>query len=126
MNMENRFQILTSVDVLNTLHGGVTEPQVSLNKLENSREMRIKVPSIDPNLIQVEINNNTLSVWFSIDIKSAGKDVRLPYVIHNRPLPYYIDISRINSSVDGNELVITLPFNALARGYHRKIKTNEE
>lgn len=122
--MENRFQILTSVDVLNTLHGGVTEPQVSLTKTEDSREMRIKVPSIDPELIEVEINNNTLSVWFSIDINSAGKNVRLPYIIYNRPLPYFIDINRINSMVDGNELVITLPFNALAKGYHRKIRTN--
>ena len=124
--MENRFEILTSVDVLNTLHGGVTEPQVALKQLENSREMRIRVPSIDPESIQVEIKNNKLSIWFAININSVGKIVRLPYIIYDRQLPYFIDISRINSTVDGNDLVIALPFNALAKGYHKKIKSNEE
>ena len=39
INMENRLDLLTSVDVLNTLHGGVSEPQVSVNQLDNSREV---------------------------------------------------------------------------------------
>ena len=121
--MENRFDILTSVDVLNTLHGGVSEPQVSLNQLEHSREMRVKVPSINPESIQVEVNNNTLFVYYVMNISSAGKNIRLPYTIHNKPLPYYIDIGKINSVVEDNQLVITLPFNALADGYHKKIKT---
>lgn len=124
--MENRLEILTSVDVLNTLHGGVVEPQVTLNQLENSREMRIKVGSIDPESIQVEINNNRLFIYFVLPITAAGKNIRLPYTIYNRTLPYYIDINNINSSVEGNELVVNLPFNALANGYHRKIKASED
>ena len=124
-NMENRFEILTSVDVLNTLHGGVTEPQVSVKHLENAREMRIRIPSIDPESIQVEINGNKLSIWFAININTALKRVQLPYMIHNRTVPYFIDISKINSMVDENALVITLPFNALAKGYHKKIKIND-
>jgi HSP20 family molecular chaperone IbpA len=124
--MENRLDLLTSVDVLNTLHGGVSEPQVSVNQLDNSREMRIKVPSIDPELIQVEVTNNRLFVYYVMNIDSAGKNIRLPYAIYNRQLPYFIDIGRINSTVDENELVITLPYNALADGYHKKIKTRED
>ena len=124
--MENRLEILTSVDVLNTLHGGISEPQVSLNQLEGARELRIKVPSIDPESIQVEVNNNMLSIYYTMNIISAGKNIRLPYGIYNRQVPYYIDISKINSAVEGTELVVTLPFNALADGYHRKIKTGED
>jgi HSP20 family molecular chaperone IbpA len=122
--MENSFDILTSVDVLNTLHGGVSEPQVSLNQLEHSREMRVKVASIEPESIQVEVNNNRLFVYYVMNISSAGKNIRLPYTVYNKPLPYYIDIGKINSVVEENQLVITLPFNALADGYHKKIKTN--
>lgn len=125
-NMENKLEILTSVDVLNTLHGGVSEPQVTLTQLEHAREMRIKVPSIDAESIQVEVNNNTLFVYYVINIKSAGKDIRLPYTIYNRTLPYFIEIGKINSAIEGRELVITLPFNSLANGYHRKIKTRED
>jgi HSP20 family molecular chaperone IbpA len=124
--MENRLDLLTSVDVLNTLHGGVSEPQVSVNQLDNCREVRVKVPSIDPESIQVEINNNTLFVYFVMNINSAGKNIRLPYTIYNRKLPYFIDIGKINSTIEGSQLVITLPFNALADGYHRKIKTGED
>jgi hypothetical protein len=124
--MENRLDLLTSVDVLNTLHGGISEPQVSVNQLGNSREVRIKVPSIDPESIQVEINNNSLFVYYVMNISSAGKNIRLPYTIYNRPLPYFIDIGKINSAVEGSQLVITLPFNALADGYHKKIKTRED
>ncbi len=124
--MENKLDLLTSVDVLNTLHGGVSEPQVSVNQLDNSREVRIKVPSIDPESIQVEINNNSLFVYYVMNISSAGKDIRLPYTIYNRPLPYFIDIGKINSIIEGSKLVITLPFNALADGYHKKIRTRED
>jgi HSP20 family molecular chaperone IbpA len=124
--MENKLDLLTSVDVLNTLHGGVSEPQVSVNQLDNSRELRIKVPSIDPESIQVEINNNALFVYYILNISSAGKNIRLPYTIYNRQLPYFIDIGKINSTVEGSQLVITLPFNALADGYHRTVRTKED
>ena len=124
--MENRLDILTSVDVLNTLHGGISEPQILLNQREQAREMRIKVPGINPDSIEVEVNNNTLNVFYFLNINSAGKNLRLPYTIYNRTLPYFIEISKINSSIEGEEIVITLPFNTLANGYHRKIKTSED
>src|SRR5688500_9788231 len=124
INMENRLDILTSVDVLNTLHGGISEPQLLLKQHEHAREMRVRVPGIDPETIQVEVNNNTLFVYYTLNVNSAGKDIRLPYTIYNRPLPYFIEISNINSTIEDKELVITLPFNSLANGYHKKIKTN--
>jgi HSP20 family molecular chaperone IbpA len=128
MNMENRqhLDILTSVDVLNTLHGGVSEPQIFLNQLQHSREMRIKVPSVAPTSIQVEVNNNTLFIYYVMTIESDGQNIRLPYTIYNRALPYFIDIDKINSTVEDQELVVTLPFNALENGYHKKITTRED
>jgi HSP20 family molecular chaperone IbpA len=123
--MENRLDLLTSVDVLNTLHGGISEPQVSVSQLDNSREVRVRVPSIDPESIQVEVTENRLFVYYVMNINSAGKDIRLPYTIYNRQLPYFIDIGKINSTAEGNQLVITLPYNALADGYHKKIRTRD-
>lgn len=124
--MENRFDILTSVDVLNTLHGGISEPQVVMKQLQNSRELLVKVPGVDPSTIQVEITNNRLFAYYAIDISSAGKHVKLPYTIYNRQLPYFVDISNIDATVDGNKLIIRLPYNELAHGYHKKIKTSED
>lgn len=124
--MENRLDILTSVDVLNTLHGGTVEPQVLLSEREDARELHIRVPSIDPESIEVEINNNLLFVYYAVNLNSAGKNIRLPYTIYNKALPYFIDIGKIHSSIEGNKLIITLPFNRLANGYHKKIKTNKD
>src|SRR5687767_9614942 len=118
--------ILTSVDVMNTLHGGISEPQIVLDQFEQGREMRVRVPSISPESIQVEVTNNNLFVYYVISIDSAGKNIRLPYTIYNRALPYFIDISKIHSEIERKELVITLPYNALANGYHKKIKTKED
>src|SRR5688572_24798645 len=124
--MEHKLELLTSVDVLNTLHGGISEPQVSINQFENAREIRVKVPGVDLESIQVEVNTNVLSIHYTMNIMSAGKNIRLPYRIFNRQLPYYVDISKIHSAIEGKELVVTLPFNALADGYHKKIKTKED
>lgn len=124
--MENRLDILTSVDVLNTLHGGTVEPQVLRIQLEDSQELHVRVPSIDPTSIEVEVNNNRLFIYYAVNLTAAGKELRLPYAIYNNALPYYIDISRIHSTIEGNILVITLPFNTLSKGYHRKITTDSD
>lgn len=124
--MENRLDILTSVDVLNTLNGGTVEPQVLRVQLEDSQELHVRVPSIDPTSIEVEVNNNRLFIYYAVNLTAAGKELRLPYAIYNNALPYYIDISKIHSTIEGNILVITLPFNTLSKGYHRKIKTDSD
>lgn len=124
--MENRLDILSSVDVLNTLHGGIVEPQVLQVRGDDSQELHVHVPSIDAATIEVEINNNRMFIYYSVNLTAAGKDLRLPYSIYNKILPYYVDISRIHSAIVNNTLVITLPFNTLANGYHRKIKTDRE
>jgi hypothetical protein len=124
--MENRLDILTSVDVLNTLHGGIVEPQVVQLRRDDSQELRVQVPSIDPATIEVEINNNKMFIFYAVNLTAAGKDLRLPYAIYSKTLPYYVDISGIHSTIESNTLVITLPFNPLANGYHRKIRTDRD
>ena len=126
MRKNEYLTLLTSVDVLNTLHGGVIEPRVVLNQLEQSREMRIKVPSVDPGLILVEVNNNNLFIYYVMNLTSSGKTVRLPYSIYNHDIPYFIDISKINSQVEEDELIVNLPYNSLANGYHKRITTTED
>jgi HSP20 family molecular chaperone IbpA len=124
--MENRLDILTSVDVLNTLHGGTVEPQVVRVQREDSQELHVRVPSIDPTSIAVEVNNNRLFIYYDVNLTAAGKELRLPYAIYNNALPYYVDIGGIHSTVEDSTLVITLPFNSLSKGYHRKIKTDSD
>lgn len=126
--MDNKkFQdLLTSVDVLNTLHGGISEPSLSFGQQADGREIRVNVPGIAKEALQVEVHNNSLSVFYLIPIESMGKMIQMPQVVYNRKIPYFIDISGIRAVFEENDLVVRLPFNKLSSGYHRKLEIGEE
>jgi HSP20 family molecular chaperone IbpA len=111
---------------MNTLGGGRTEPVVKLAQFTNSREVRVRVPGIDPENIEVEINENRVVIFYKINVESLGKQVAVPYSVYNKQQPYFIDVSKIVAQVEEGELVVTLPYNQLANGYHRRVKTRED
>lgn len=124
MKRTNYLDLITSIDVLNTVNGGVSEPQLNLIHYEDYREIHIKVPGIRLDDIHVEVHNNNLSIFYLINIISDERMVQLPRFIYNRNVPYYIDISKIKAYLENEELVVKLPFNKLANGYHKEIKAN--
>jgi HSP20 family molecular chaperone IbpA len=121
----NYLDLLTSIDVLNTLNGGVSEPQMNMNHHEEYREIRLKVPGIKQEDVHVEVHNNNLSIYYFINVVSGEKLIQLPRFVYNRAVPYFIDINKINARLDHEELVVKLPFNRLANGYHKEIKIKE-
>ena len=126
MDKKQYLNLLTSVDVMNTVNGGRTEPVVKLAQLTNSREVRVKVSGINPEDIEVEINENRVEIFYLITVKTGGRDLEIPYSVYSKQQPYFIDVSKIVAQVEDGELVVTLPFNKLANGYHRRVKTKED
>lgn len=122
MKKKEFVDLLTSVDVLNTLHGGVSEPSLELYQDQLGRQIRVKVPGIGTEAIHVEIHNNTLSIFYFIPITSASNVIMMPSMVYNKSIPYFIDTPKIQSRLDGEELVVEMPFNESANGYHRKIE----
>ncbi len=121
--MKTKFNdLVTSIDVLNTLHGGVSEPFLSIREQTAGQELHVRVPGVDKEALQIEIVNNQLSVFYVIPIYSAGKQIQLPQIIYNQPIPYFVDATKIEGTYEENELVVVLPFNELSNGYNRKIK----
>ena len=125
MKKTNYLDLITSIDVLNTVNGGVSEPNLNLIHYEDYREIRLKIPGIKLEDIRVEVHNNNLSIFYFIGIISGDKMVQLPRFVYNRNVPYYIDISKIKARLENEELVVNLPFNRLAKGYHKEIKIRE-
>lgn len=120
--MSNKFKhLLTTVDLLNTLNGGVSEPYVSFREEPTGRELRVRVPGVRKEMLQVEINENQLSVSYHIPLTTSGKQVYLPNEVIKQTLPYFIEISGINATYEDNELVVKLPYNELLNGYNRKV-----
>ena len=124
-NSSQSLDLVTTVDVLNTLSGGISEPQQSFQETEVGRELRIRVPGIHKGLMNVEIHNNHLTIYYYINIASYDKLVQVPQIIYNRAVPYYIDIGKIHATFEIDELVVHMPFNKLSNGYHRKVRINE-
>jgi len=126
IEMDNYLDLLTSVDVMNTLNGGRTEPIVKLSQTKNYREVTVRIPGIDSGSIEVEVNDNLVAIYYTMNIQAVDKLVKLPYSVYNRKQPYFIDVSKIQAQVRAGELVVKLPFNQLANGYHKKIRTRED
>ena len=125
-NQNQYMNLITSVDVMSTLNGGRTEPVVKLHQHTDSREVRVKIPGIDPKQIEVEVNENRVAIFYMMNVASAGKEIAMPYSVYNRQQPYFIDVSKIVAQVEEQELVVTLPFNQLANGYHKRVKKSED
>lgn len=124
--MKNKFKsLLTTVDLLNTLNGGVSEPYLSYREHADGRELRVRVPGVSKELLQVEINNNQLNVYYHIPMETSGKQVFLPKEVISQTLPYFIEIPGIQATYEENELVVRLPFNELSNGYNRKVPIGE-
>ena len=112
----NYLDLITSIDVLNTLNGGVSEPQMNMNHFEDYREIRLKVPGIKQEDVHVEVHNNNLSIYYFINIVSNEKLIQIPKFVYNRSVPYFIDINKINARLEDEDLIVKLPFNKLANG----------
>lgn len=110
-------------DIMNILSGGMSEPIIKLTTEDNAHQLVIKVPGVDVNTLSIEIINNTLSVFHALEVASETQSTIIPRVIFNKPIPQFIDISKIEASRKENELIIQLPFNA--EGYRRRVKIND-
>ena len=120
--MNNKFKhLLTTVDMLNTLNGGVSEPYLSFREQPGGRELRVRVPGVSKEMLQVEINDNQLTVFYVIPMEASGKKVYLPKEVVKQTIPYFIEIPGIQATYEQNELVVKLPFNELSNGYNRKV-----
>jgi HSP20 family molecular chaperone IbpA len=124
--MKTKFSdLITSVDVLNTIHGGVSEPFISFREKEQGHEIHVRIPGVSKDAIQVEVNGSDLSVFYLIPIVSNKKMIYMPQVIHTQRIPFFIEAAGIKATYRDNELIVNMPFNKLSNGQNRKIQIEE-
>jgi hypothetical protein len=119
--MKREFKgLTTSLDILNTVHGGISEHYVSHRENEGGREVHVKIPGVNKDLVHAEIiNNNQLSVFYLIPVVSSGVLMHLPRVVFHEVVPDVIDVLNIKAAWEQNNFVVRLPFNQQPN--HRKI-----
>lgn len=106
-------ELLTSIDVLNTLNGGVSEHQLVLRKFSDHGEVRVKVPGVSENDLKAEVHDNTLRVRYSFLIQSDNFWVEVPKIVYDKAIPDNVDIEAITASFEDDFLVVKLPFTSL-------------
>jgi HSP20 family molecular chaperone IbpA len=114
-------ELLASIDLLNTFNGGVSEPKMSLKQFQGHREVHVNVPGVSEENLKVKIHNNTLSVFYIVPLQSDGLPIAVPKVVYNNPIPYFVDAAQISARYEDGFLIVTLPFNGMAKGYDREI-----
>jgi HSP20 family molecular chaperone IbpA len=114
-------ELIQSIDITNTLNGGVSEPAVKISQHEGYRQIELKVPGMTEENMHVKINNNQLVVYFERAIASQGESIYVPYIVYNKPIPYFVDVKNIRAHYNDGVLTVQLPFNELANGYQRDI-----
>ncbi len=119
-------QLLDSINLLNTLNGGVVEPVVELNQFTDHRQIRALVPGFAPEELKVEIHNNYLMVFYTHRFQGKEGEITVPRFVYHKAIPYFVDRQNIHASVEDDVLVVKLPFNELANGYHRSISVEQE
>jgi len=114
-------EILQTIDITNTLNGGVAEPMVKLTRFPEYRQIELSVPGMGEENMHVKINNNQLVIFYTHHIESRGQVISVPRFIYNKPIPYFIDATKIKAMYEGNVLKVQLPYNELANGFHRDV-----
>lgn len=118
-------ELLASIDILNTLNGGIIEPRLRLSQHATHRQIELTAPGIAHEQMKAEIHNNELTVYYVIPVEAQETEVQVPQIVYKKQIPYFVDRKRITANFDGQKLVVQLPFNELANGYHRDITANK-
>jgi HSP20 family molecular chaperone IbpA len=114
-------EIIQSIDVGNTLHGGISQSEVRISQHADYRQVELWVPGVSDEHMHVKINNNQLVVYFEHVIESRGALISIPFIAYNKQIPYFIDAQKIRANYVEGVLTVQLPYNELANGYHRDI-----
>ena len=117
-------ELMTSIDMMNTLNGGTSQPFVRFQKFQTYHQITIRVPGAEVNQIKVEVNNNQLTVYYLTPILTQEKEMHFPKVLYNKSIPYFVDVNKISSREEESMLIVNLPFNEFAEGYHKDISVS--
>ncbi|MDQ4139851.1 MAG: Hsp20/alpha crystallin family protein [Bacteroidota bacterium] len=102
-------QIAHQIDVLNTLGGGISLPQVKVDKHEKGAIIRVAIPSVSPKAYQIALNQNQLTIM-AIHRPENDSDAVFPLFSQHFMLPPQIDLSRIDAVFADQELQVRLPY----------------
>jgi len=116
--------LLLTADVMNTLNGGMSKPDIRMSREKDGYILQAKVPGVDPERMQIEIKNNQLFLFHHISLHNDELYDGIhfiPFHIGFVVIPFDVEIKQIKAVYEGGELKVIMPFNEFSNGFHKRI-----
>ena len=117
-NNELSKNLARTADFINTVNGGTVYPTFTTVKKRDHYKIQVTMPSVDPNDLKVEINNEMLMIFHQMEVK----DVNVPNVIGMFQLSTDAVIDEITAEYEDQLLTVIIPKDQMSGGFRREIK----
>ncbi len=101
--------IAPQLDLLNTIGGGVAQPQLRVEKRPKGVLLRVAAPTVAPESFHVVLNDQRLTVYGEYR-HQPDDQLAAPLFVQTLDLPRNLDLTRIDAVHEGTELRIRIPF----------------
>ena len=101
--------IAPQLDLLNTIGGGVAQPQIRVDQRPKGVILRVAMPTVAADQFRVVLNNQKLTV-FGEYRHEPDDQLSAPLFVQTLDLPNNLDLTRIDAVHEGQELRVRIPF----------------
>ena len=101
--------IAPQLDLLNTIGGGVAQPQIRIDQRPKGVVVRVAMPTVSADSFRVVLNNQQLTV-FSEYRHEPDDQLTAPLFVQTLNLPTNLDLARIDAVQEDGELRVRIPF----------------
>ncbi|MBD2769301.1 Hsp20 family protein [Hymenobacter sp. BT664] len=101
--------IAPQLDLLNTIGGGVAQPQVRIDQRPQGVILRVAMPTVPAESFRVVLNQQRLTVFGEYRHEPTDQ-LAAPLFMQTLDLPNNLDLARIDAVHEGHELQVRIPF----------------
>jgi HSP20 family protein len=101
--------IAPQLDLLNTIGGGVAQPQLRVDQRPKGVVLRVAMPTVSADSFRVVLNQQKLTVFGEYRHEPEAQ-LAAPLFVQTLDLPNNLDLARIDAVHEGNELQVRIPF----------------
>ena len=117
--------VLRSADIMNTMNGGMAQPEIEMTKKNDHYLITARVPGVDHNSLKVEVVDQHVILHHTLHMGTEESQVlNVPRVLASFPISIDVDYEKITAHLEDSRLKVILPFNELSNGYHKSIQVN--
>lgn len=101
--------IVPQLDLMNTIGGGVAQPQLRVDQHPKGVILRVAMPTVPAESFRVVLNQQRLTVLGEYR-HEATDQLAAPLFMQTLDLPANLDLTRIDAVHEGEELRVRIPF----------------